>query len=316
MRDDTLRRWLERRSYGPAPVAEVAAAKRGAGCSVAVVLPALDEAQTIGAICDTIDTELVPTGLVDRVVVVDSGSSDATPQIARAHGAEVHHADEILPELGTGGGKGDALYKGLAVADCDIVVFCDSDVSNFKPTFVSSLVAPLLIDPALVLTKAFYDRPLERAGELVEGGARVTELVVRPLINTFYPDLAGVVQPLAGEYAGRAAALEELPFFTGYGVEIGLLVDVVETYGLDALAQVDLGLRLHDNQDVPALGRMAFQVMSAFFKRLDELGRLKLLDDLPALMLQFTPDDELELVAHHLGVVERPPLKHVRGGRA
>lgn len=292
---------------------DAAAAKRAADCSVAVVLPALDEARTIGRICHTIVTELIPAGVVDRLLVIDSGSHDGTPEVARAAGAEVHAADALLPELGIGGGKGDALYKGIALADCDIVVFCDSDVSNFRATFVSSLVLPLLDDPGLVLTKAYYDRPLERDGELTEGGARVTELVVRPLINAFFPELAGVVQPLAGEYAGRVGALRALPFFTGYGVDIGLLIDVVATYGLDALAQVDLGLRLHDNQSVPALGRMAFQVMTAFFSRLDGLGRIKLVEELPGVMLQFAPEGNLELVAHHLGVTERPPLAGRRG---
>lgn len=308
-----VRAWLARRSYGPAPVAATAAAKRAAGQTVAVVLPALDEAPTIGAICATVVQELVPAGLVDRLLVIDSGSRDGTPEVARAAGAEVYLADDVLPELGRGGGKGDALYKGLALAGCDIVVFCDSDVSNFSAGFVSALVAPLLADPGLVLAKAYYDRPLDRDGELTEGGARVTELVVRPLINTFMPELAGVVQPLAGEYAGRADALRTLPFFTGYGVDIGLLIDVVATYGLDALAQVDLGLRLHDNQSVPALGRMAFQVMAAFFSRLDDLGRLKLVDRLPEVMLQFAPEGGLELVAHRLGVTERPALAGWRG---
>ncbi|QEV18769.1 glucosyl-3-phosphoglycerate synthase [Streptomyces alboniger] len=250
-------RWLSRRSWSVAdrPLDRLAAAKRASGASVSVVLPALDEQATVGAIVSEIRRELIEkTSLVDELVVIDSGSSDRTAQVAREAGAKVVHRDEILPRIAPLPGKGEVLWRSLLVTSGDIVAFVDADLREFSADFVSGIVGPLLTDPDVAFVKAMYDRPL---GEATGQGGRVTELMARPLLNMHWPLLAGFVQPLGGEYAARRSLLERLPFPVGYGVELGLLVDALHTVGLDALAQVDVGVRKHRHQDGQALGRMA-----------------------------------------------------------
>ncbi|MFJ3713489.1 glucosyl-3-phosphoglycerate synthase [Streptomyces sp. NPDC090053] len=252
---DEVDRWLTRRSWSAAdrPLDRLTAAKRGAG--VSVVLPALNEEATVGAIVRTIRRELMDAvPLVDELVVIDSGSTDRTAEEAAAAGARVVHRDEILPRIPAVPGKGEVLWRSLLVTGGDIVCFVDADLRDFSADFVSGIVGPLLTDPDVQFVKAMYDRPL---GEEPGQGGRVTELVARPLLNLHWPLLAGFVQPLGGEYAVRRSLLEQLPFPVGYGVELGLLVDALHTVGLDALAQVDVGSRVHRHQDGLALGRMA-----------------------------------------------------------
>jgi glucosyl-3-phosphoglycerate synthase len=238
-------------------------AKRGRRVSVA--LPARNEAPTIGPIVSTIRKHLARRRrLVDEIVVVDDRSTDGTPARAASAGATVVSADEILPECDPGGGKGDAMWKSLHVTDGDFVVWCDADVRNFSPAFVIGLLGPLLTTDDVGLVKGFYDRPLD--GVRGEGG-RVTELVARPLISMYFPHLAGVRQPLAGEYAGRREVLERVPFVQGYGVDLGILIDVVEQFGLGALAQVDLGVRVHRNRPLDELGPQALAVLHAALAR-------------------------------------------------
>ncbi|MBW5424271.1 glucosyl-3-phosphoglycerate synthase, partial [Streptomyces sp. BG9H] len=254
---EEVEQWLSRRSWSAAdrPLDRLAAAKRASGASVSVVLPALDEQETVGAIVAEIRRELVErTPLVDELVVIDSGSSDRTAQVAREAGAKVVHRDEILPRIAPLPGKGEVLWRSLLVTSGDIVAFVDADLREFSADFVSGIVGPLLTDPDVAFVKAMYDRPL---GEASGQGGRVTELMARPLLNMHWPLLAGFVQPLGGEYAARRSLLERLPFPVGYGVELGLLVDALHTVGLDALAQVDVGVRKHRHQDGQALGRMA-----------------------------------------------------------
>lgn len=271
--------WLALRTFRSAdfePVEGLVEAKGGA--RVSVVLPARNEALTIGPIVTAIRQILMERHpLVDELLVVDGGSSDETARIATDGGARVVRDTSILPEHGTGGGKGDALWKSLLVTSGDIIVWVDADIRNFHPRFVYGLVGPLLRDPSIRYVKAFYERPIAGGDRLrPSGGGRVTELVARPLINLFWPDLGGLVQPLSGEYAGRRSLLERIPFSTGYGVELGMLVDILEVAGIDAIGQVDLETRVHRNQSLPSLARMSFGIMQTTLARLERSGRIKL----------------------------------------
>ncbi|MFG2227449.1 glucosyl-3-phosphoglycerate synthase [Streptomyces sp. NPDC050161] len=261
---EEVERWLEHRSWSAAdrPLGQLLDAKRQTGRTVSVVLPALDEEATVGTIAAAIRAALMTPDvpLVDELVVLDSGSTDRTAEVAAAAGARVVHRDTVLPRLPALPGKGEVLWRSLLATRGDIVCFVDADLRAFSPDFVSGIVGPLLTDPDIQFVKAMYDRPLETGGAPGSGagqGGRVTELVARPLLNLHWPQLAGFVQPLGGEYAARRSLLERLPFPVGYGVELGLLVDALHTVGLDALAQVDVGVRKHRHQDGQALGRMA-----------------------------------------------------------
>ena len=316
--------WLRRRTSRTAdwPLDRLVEHKRGR--RVSVVLPARDEAATIGTIVTTIRRALVEgTGLVDEVLVVDSRSRDATAAVADAAGATVVDQDAVLGHLPPADGKGEALWKGLAASSGDVVVAVDADLRDFDPGFVTGLLGPLLVDEGVAFAKGFYHRPLTGDGVVdVDGGGRVSELVARPLLNLAWPRLAGFVQPLAGEFAARRELLESLPFTTGYGVEIGMLVDVLEQAGLDAMAQVDLGHRVHRHHDLQALGRMSAQIQLAAAARLARSGRL-VGPTPPTSMVQFRrasgPGDgglDREIVETEVAVGERPPLRDVLVSRA
>jgi glucosyl-3-phosphoglycerate synthase len=257
------------------PPARLRAAKERLGLSVSVCLPTRDEAATVGGIVRNLRRNLHERArLVDEIVVMDAGSGDDTVAIARAEGAKVFFEHEVLPGEGPGSGKGEALWKSLHACEGDLICWVDADIRNFHARFVYGLLGPLLLDPDIQYVKAFYDRPIrERNALRATGGGRVTELLARPLINLLWPELAGIVQPLSGEYAGRRETLEQVPFFSGYGVELGLLVDIAARFGVDAIAQVDLDRRVHRNQDMQALGRMSFGILQAAFLRLAEEGR-------------------------------------------
>ncbi|WP_030718867.1 glucosyl-3-phosphoglycerate synthase [Streptomyces sp. NRRL F-2580] len=267
---EEVERWLADRSWSAAdrPLDQLLDRKRAAGTTVSVVLPALDEEATVGAIVEVIRRDLIeglPFPLVDELIVIDSGSTDRTAEVAAKAGARVVHRDEILPRLPALPGKGEVLWRSLLATSGDIVCFVDADLRDFSSTFVSGIVGPLLTEPDVQFVKAMYDRPL---GDAPGQGGRVTELVARPLLNLHWPRLAGFVQPLGGEYAVRRSLLERLPFPVGYGVELGLLVDALHTVGLDALAQVDVGVRVHRHQDGQALGRMAAAIYRTALLRL------------------------------------------------
>ncbi|KQT94238.1 glucosyl-3-phosphoglycerate synthase [Marmoricola sp. Leaf446] len=313
MRED-VRRWTARRSYRSDSWTAAQLAREKAGTRVSVVLPARDEAATVGLIVTAIREALVDAvPLVDEIVVLDSHSADDTTAVARRAGAVVHHQADVLPELGDRTGKGEALWKALHVTTGDVVAYVDADLRDFDPQFVVGLLGPLLTDPGVDFVKAFYDRPLH-SGDVVlpAGGGRVTELVARPLLNLHWPVLAGVVQPLAGEYAARRGLLEQIPFVAGYGVEIAMLVDVVERDGLGAMAQVDLGVRRHRNSDIDALGRMGAQVHLALLSRLERHGRIVLAEEVSPLLTQFVRDGEgFRPVTTDVSVGERPPMATV-----
>src|SRR6201747_415114 len=249
MRPDA-RAWFDHRTTSATSLAEIEVdalllAKRRGGHRSSVVLPARDEEATVGVLVrDLVERWVDGVPLVDEVVVIDSNSRDRTALVARAAGAEVVAAADVLPSHGDRPGKGEALWKSLAATTGDLVVFMDSDLLGDVSHYVPGLLSPLLADPRVAYVKGCYTRPLSIDGEhRPAGGGRVTELTARPLLNALWPELAGFVQPLGGGYAGRRSALEQVPFVSAYGVEIGLLIDLLQRYGLGALAQVDLGVR-------------------------------------------------------------------------
>jgi len=248
-------------------LADLRAAKDGR--TISVVLPALDEQDTIAAVVDSISP--LVDGLVDELIVLDSGSTDETGIRAGAAGARVVSREQALPEVPIRPGKGEALWRSLAATSGDIVVFIDSDLIGPDPMFVPWLVAPLLTGDGLHLVKSFYRRPLAvgdaSGGAGATGGGRVTELVARPLLAALRPELSCMLQPLGGEYAATRELLTSLPFAPGYGVEIGLLVDTFDRLGLDAIAQVNLGVRAHRNRPLSELGAMSRQVIATLLSR-------------------------------------------------
>ncbi|MCC5951773.1 MAG: glucosyl-3-phosphoglycerate synthase [Acidimicrobiia bacterium] len=266
--------------------------------SVSVCLPAHNEAATVGSIVATIVDQLGPAaaGLVDEVLVLDDHSTDATAAVAAGAGARVVTAGDVLPEFGDGHGKGQALWKSLYASEGDLVVWCDADVTDFDAGFVTGLVGTLLCEPDVVFVKGFYDRPLRQGA----GGGRVTELVARPAVALLHPELTPFVQPLAGEYAGRRHVLERLPFVGGYGVDLALLIDVAARYGLGAMAQVDLGVRVHRNRSLDELGPQAMAVLQAALARATP-------DRTPASADLLRPDK----APVRVDMDERPPLIEV-----
>ncbi|GGV77204.1 glucosyl-3-phosphoglycerate synthase [Streptomyces griseoloalbus] len=303
---EEVERWLTDRSWSAAdrPLHRVLAAKRATGQTVSVVLPALNEEATVGEIVSVIRRDLVLRApLVDEVVVVDSGSTDRTARVAAAAGATVVHRDAILPRIPAVPGKGEVLWRSLLVTRGDIVCFVDADLREFSSDFVSGIVGPLLTEPDVQLVKAMYDRPL---GTAAGQGGRVTELVARPLLNMHWPRLAGFVQPLGGEYAARRTLLEQLPFPVGYGVELGMLVDALHLVGLDALAQVDVGVRRHRHQDGQALGRMAAAIYRTAQLRLARGHLIR-----PSLTQFERTGDAFEPRTYSVDTEERPPMAEI-----
>ena len=310
--DPTVRAWFDHHSYRASdwPLDRLADVKRAT--TVSVVLPALNEAATIGSIADAVRRNLIDVArpLVDELVVIDSGSTDDTASVAAAAGARVIHVDEALPQVPSVPGKGEALWRSLAATSGDVIVFVDADLLSFQPSHVAGLVAPLLTQPSTSFVKAMYERPLDD-GAVVHpsGGGRVTELVARPLLNLHWPQLAGFVQPLAGEYAARRSLLERLPFATGYGVELALLIDTEREVGLDAMAQVDLGERRHRHHSDDRLGRMAAEIWQTALARLHRDGDSTHAE---ATLTQFVSSSDAATgyrpVVHDVTALERPPM--------
>lgn len=279
-------------------VEELVALKRGR--TVSVVLPALNEEETVGAVVSVV-RPLLGT-LVDELVVMDSGSTDGTVSAAAAAGARVVLREDVVPWLEPLPGKGEVLWRSLAATSGDLVVFLDSDLVDPETAFVTALLGPLLLDGDVHLVKGFYRRPLRLESS---GGGRVTELVARPLLNTLRPELSGVVQPLGGEYAATRSFLESVPFAAGYGVEIGLLLDVHRVHGLSALAQVNLGVRKHRNRSLLQLGAMSSQIMGTALARCGVSAQSGPLTQFVQVGGEWLPDSTDVLVA------DRPPMVHV-----
>ncbi|MFC5727469.1 MULTISPECIES: glucosyl-3-phosphoglycerate synthase [Nocardioides] len=278
------------------------AAKSHAGATVSLVVPARNEAGTVGAVVARVRQALMQTvDLVDEIVVIDSDSVDGTFDVATEAGARVHRSAEIRPDLGSHPGKGEAMWKSLFVTSGDLVVFMDADLLDWDTHFVPGLLGPLLTRPEVQLVKGFYARP--GAGGPLEGG-RVTELVARPLIALLFPELAGLVQPLAGEWAVRRSWFASLTVPTGYAVELAALVETVRRAGQPALAQVDLGTRAHQHQTLLDLGAMATQILAAALARVDVDTAST---DGAVVLRQFR--EGLDPTRHVVPVVEREPAE-------
>jgi len=266
--------------------------------TVSVCLPARNEAETVGPIVQTISA-LQHRGLVDETVVMDDRSTDATAKVAAAAGARVVSVPDVLPEAGAATGKGNALWASVAASAGDVIVWIDADLRSFTPDYVIGLLGPLLTDPEVTLVKGFYDRPTVGGG-----GGRTTELMARPVLATFFPELGVIEQPLGGEYASRRSILEQLPFPQGYGVETGLLIDIAHRWGVDRIAQVDLGVREHRHQSLSALSSQAMEVLHAALLRTGA-------DRATLSRVLMRPD----AAPVEVRVDERPPLIEVPGYR-
>ena len=288
------------------------AAKERKGLTISLCLPTLNEEKTIAKEIVIFKSELMTRyPLIDELVVVDSGSTDKTLEVARAFGADVYQADDILPHLEKFRGKGENLWKALFITRGDIIVYLDADIKNIHHRFAYGLIGPLLLHDHIKYTKAFYDRPLTLSDNTVRptGGGRVTELLIRPLFSLFFPELTQIMQPLSGEYAGFRHIFEQIPFPIGYGIETSMILDIYQRYDLDVFAQVDLEKRIHRNQDTKALGKMAFAILKTFINRKVALDLIDIKGPMFNEMIQYNlVDDEfepdiLEIIGH-----ERPPM--------
>jgi glucosyl-3-phosphoglycerate synthase len=279
---------------------------------ISVCIPTLNEAETIGPIVACIRQQLMErVPLVDEILVIDSGSTDATRDQAAQAGAQVRLSADIAPESGTHLGKGENLWKALHCATGDLICYIDGDIRNFHAGFVTGLLGPLLSDPSVDYVKAFYERPLSHGDDLhPSGGGRVSEILIRPLLSLFYPELSAVLQPLSGEYAARRPLLESLAFPTGYGVEIAHLIDLAAAGKLAHVAQTDLEQRVHRNRSDAELGRMAFALLLVVLRRLERDGKLSLTDPLPTLhrAWSFHGSDPREILTS-ITEPERPPVR-------
>ena len=285
--------------------------KRERGLSISLALPALNEEETVGNVIRTIKQSLVlDTPLLDEIVLIDSKSEDRTREIAHSLGIPVYIHQTVLPEYGSRRGKGEGLWKSLYCTRGDIVIWLDTDIVNIHPRFAYGLIGPLLVRPDIQFIKGFYRRPL-KVGDKTQagGGGRVTELTARPLLNLFYPELSGVIQPLSGEYGGRRSALEQLSFFSGYGVEIGLLIDVLDRFGLNAVAQVDLKERIHHNQPLEALSKMSFAIIQAVIRKLEYRYGQNILENVNKTMKLIRYEEErFVLDVEEIAERDRPPM--------
>jgi glucosyl-3-phosphoglycerate synthase len=264
--------WLAARSFPVGSFADLdalAARKHRLGLTVTLILPTLNVADTLPhVLTEVLTVARAPRPLIDQVIVVD-GSADKSAEIASRMGAEVYREDLLMAGFGPVLGKGDAMWRALTRAEGDIVAFADTDTRNFQSAFVTATIGPLIINPDIRMSKAAFRRPFTGEGDDItsDGGGRVTELTAKPLFNIFYPELTGFAQPLAGEFAARRDLLLSLPFFTGYGVETGLLIDTLRSAGLNAMAQVDVGERLNRHQSLARLGRMSYAVLRTVLLR-------------------------------------------------
>lgn len=288
--------------------------KEKQGSTISLGLPALNEEKTVGKVIATIKKALMKDiPLLDEIVLIDSDSTDSTREIAENLGIPVFIHQQLLPELGARPGKGEALWKSLLVTKGDIIAWIDTDIVNIHPRFVYGIIGPLLLNQSIQLVKGFYRRPIRVGGKVqAGGGGRVTELTARPLLNLFYPELSGVIQPLSGEYAGRRESLEKATFFSGYGVETGLLIDIFEHYGLRSIAQVDLLERIHHNQELEALSKMSFVIIQTVLRKIEARYERSIIEDVNKTMkLIRYANGGYFLVVEEVAERERPPMASI-----
>lgn len=304
--------WFEKNKYkcdSFRDLKRLARLKKEQKLTVSVVIPTLNEEKTLGKVITTLMV-LVERKVVDEILVVDSGSTDNTKEVAEAAGATFYSASSILKKHGDIRGKGENLWKSQHVAKGDILCWVDADIKNIHPRFVYGLVGPLLTNKKLGFIKAFYQRPIKVGNELAPlGGGRVTELLIRPLFNMYFPRLSGFIQPLSGEFAMRREIAEKIPFFTGYGVETASLIDIQKKFGLNVCAQVDLKRRIHRNQNIQSLSRMSFGILGVFAKRANTLGKLILVRQIKQKLrtIEFA-DGDYKIKELHISDKQRPPM--------
>jgi glucosyl-3-phosphoglycerate synthase len=311
--------WYGRRSshWRDWPTEVLLEGKRRVGARISVVIPARNEERTVASVVGSLRAALVErVPLVDEVVVIDSDSADGTAAQAAKAGATVHRARDIAPEFGSYPGKGEALWKSLLVTDGDLLVFVDADLTQWGPHFVTGLLGPLLADPGVMLVKGFYARIATGTdGSTSTEGGRVTELVARPLLSLWWPELSGVVQPLAGEWAARRELMESLSIPVGYGVELSTLLDTAAKFGLDGVAQVDLGSRAHKHQTDHDLALMAAELLVVAERRRPQPAGP--VPDSPRLQQFVREGAQVRPVTRAVPVQERPPVADLvrEGGR-
>ncbi len=281
-----LKEWFSKRRFKAdsySNIGRLIKKKKEQGETIAVVIPSLNEEKNIGNVIRTIKKNLmIDNPLIDEIIVIDSGSKDNTEKEAKDAGAKFYQSSKILRRFKSEKGKGENLWKSLYVTNSSIIVFIDADIENIHPRFVYGLVGPLLYNNKVKFTKSFFDRPIKSNGSDEEslGGGRITELLVRPLFNMYFPSLVGFIQPLSGQMAGRRSLFEQLNFFSGYGVEIGLLIDAYKKYNIDSIAQVDLGVLNHRHHELSKLSETSFSILQVFAKRAHVLGKVIMSEDI------------------------------------
>ena len=308
-------KWLETNTFHYSEFSDIhrlVEEKHKKNLKISLCLPTLNEEKTIAKEIIVMRSELMTRyPLVDELIVIDSGSTDNTVDIAASFGAEVFIANEILPHLDQFKGKGENLWKALYITRGDIIVYIDADIKNIHHRFAYGLIGPLLVYDHIKYVKAFYDRPIAIGKNKIRptGGGRVTELVIRPLFSLFFPELTQLIQPLSGEYAGYREIFEKIPFPIGYGIETSMILDIYQKWGLNVMAQVDLDRRVHRNQDTKALGRMSFAILKTFISRQKKSGLIDFKGTLYDEIIQYNlVDNEFQAETLQIKGLERPPM--------
>lgn len=288
--------------------------KKALGLTISLALPTLNEEKTIGNVIKIAKKKFMDEKhLLDEIILVDSNSTDRTREIAGNYGIPIYINDEILPRYGVRNGKGEVLWKSLYLTSGDIIFWVDTDIRNFNPKFIYGVVGPLLLKEKVKFVKGFYKRPImAKDGSIQPGGGRVTELTARPLLNLFFPQLSGVIQPLSGEYGGRREVLETLTFTSGYGVETSLLIDMLELYKLESIGQVNLDVRIHRNQPLQNLSKMSFAIIQTVFSKLEKRYQAKFMEDINSTMNTIQYDEaQFYLNVHEINEQQRAPMVEI-----